>query len=404
MPYEIRAILSNPNHQDYGQASVPFSIPNEDYDGILELLRPLEIGSATNQDCQIDEIHSPFPVLKRLESSVVKLDELDFLAKRLDSLCAGEETKFQAMAEKLQITSIKDFINLTFCCQQTTVISDFSNLEQIGKDHYMNLNGGCASTEELENLDGEETARLLIDSGAGEVTPYGVIYDNGMKLKQHYDGRNFPDHLYDDCEIVVSLSPATQPEVHEFVYLPCPDSMIHRALERLGVDRLAECSAGAEPISVSGKLIEAILDCDDLQNHMRTVNEFCAFLKHFQTNDKSKFAALVEAVGPETPEELLCLIRNFGDFTVAPKVYTPEEYGRYIIQKSGHFDVDPNLGGYFDYKKYGEQKVQNENGAFTEHGYVAYLGTDPQVEDLFIRGMGLLDGRDMVHDPGMEMS
>ncbi len=274
----------------------------------------------------------------------------------------------------------------------------------LSKDHYMNLNGGCARTEELENLDGEETARLLIDSGAGEVTPYGVLYDNGMKLKQHYDGRNFPDHLYDDCEIVVSLTPATQPEVHVFVYLPCPDSMIHRALERLGVKDLSECQAEAEPILVSSDLVRAILDCDDLQNHIPETNEFCAHFMEMSDGDRSKLGVLVEAIDPESPEELLCLIRHFEDFAVAPEVFTPEEYGRYIIQESGHFDFDPNLDAYIDYKKYGEQKIQSENGAFTKYGYIAYMGTDSQVEDLFVRGMGLLDGRDMVHDPGMEMS
>ena len=56
--------------------------------------------------------------------------------------------------------------NLTFCCQQATVITNFSNLEKIGKDHYMNLNGGGALMEELEDLDGEEIARHLIDNGA----------------------------------------------------------------------------------------------------------------------------------------------------------------------------------------------------------------------------------------------
>ncbi len=87
------------------------------------------------------------------------------------------------MAEKFDLTDIKDFINLTFYCQQETVITDFSDWKKIGRDHYMNLNGGCALMEELENLDGEETARLLIDSGEGVVTSYGVAYDNGMKLE-----------------------------------------------------------------------------------------------------------------------------------------------------------------------------------------------------------------------------
>ena len=67
-----------------------------------------------------------------------------------------------------------DLINLTFSCQQVTVITDFSDLEQVGRDHYMVLNGGCASKEELDALDGYETALLLIDEGNGVITPYGV--------------------------------------------------------------------------------------------------------------------------------------------------------------------------------------------------------------------------------------
>ena len=39
----------------------------------------------------------------------------------------------------------------------------------------------------MNALDGEETARRLIESGSGTITPYGVVYDNGMKLEQIYD-------------------------------------------------------------------------------------------------------------------------------------------------------------------------------------------------------------------------
>ena len=41
------------------------------------------------------------------------------------------------------------------------------------------------------DLDGTETAILLIDGGGGRVIRYGVVYDNGMKLDQSYDGRTF---------------------------------------------------------------------------------------------------------------------------------------------------------------------------------------------------------------------
>ena len=122
----------------------------------------------------------------------VNVEELNYLAKRLDSFDTGEAAQFQAMAHKLELFELKDLINLTFCCQQATVITDFSDLDDVGRDHYMNLHGGSASVDELNKLDGEGTARQLIESGSGTVTPYGVVYDNGMKLEQVYDGRFFP--------------------------------------------------------------------------------------------------------------------------------------------------------------------------------------------------------------------
>ena len=120
-------------------------------------------------------------------TSNLSSDELDYLAKRLDSFTVGEFSQFQAMAEKLNLAGMKDLINLTFCCQQATVITDFTNLKEVGRDHCTNIHGGCASMEEPEQLDGAETAVLLIEDNEGTITRYGVVYDNGMQLSQLYD-------------------------------------------------------------------------------------------------------------------------------------------------------------------------------------------------------------------------
>ena len=51
------------------------------------------------------------------------------------------------------------------------------------------------------------------------------------------------------------------------------------------------------------------------------------------------------------------------------------EYGKYMIQKSGHFEYDPNLDEFYDYEKYGLQHMDQESGMFTNRGYIAYQGT-----------------------------
>ena len=178
----IHAVLGNPNHPEYGVATIPFPIPHDQYAHCMELLEALEIGDAVKADCQVQEINSFYSALKRTEMLPVNVEELNYLAKRLDSFDVGEAAQFQAMAHKLELFELKDFINLTFCCQQATVITDFSDLAAVGRNHYMNLHGGSASVDELNALDGKKIARQLIESGSGTITPYGVVYDNGMKL------------------------------------------------------------------------------------------------------------------------------------------------------------------------------------------------------------------------------
>lgn len=188
----FQAVLSNPDYPDYGVVTISFPIPHDQYTHCMELLEALEVGHAVKADCKVDKIDSFYTVLKRMEMLTVNVEELNYLAKRLDGFDAGEAAQFQATAHKLELFAPKDFINLNFCCQQTTVITDFSDLAAVGRDRYMNLHGGSAPVDELNALDGEKVARQLIDSGCGTVTPYGVVYDNGMKLEQVYQGREFP--------------------------------------------------------------------------------------------------------------------------------------------------------------------------------------------------------------------
>ena len=207
MSYVIQAVLSNPQRPECGQVTIPFPIPVDQYDQTIDILQAMELGEPVNRDCRVDVIDSHYSVLGKLEGTRVNVDQLDYLAKRLDGFCAGEVSQFQAMAHKLEMDDIKNFINLTFCCQQATVITDFSNLEAAERSHFLTVNGGSARMEELENLDGVETAFLLIDGGGEVVTPYGVVYDNGMKLEHVYNGRQLPAYLYDSiCCLVVSAS------------------------------------------------------------------------------------------------------------------------------------------------------------------------------------------------------
>ena len=87
----MNAVLSNPKHPEYGQFTVPLPIPHNQYDGIMEALNAMDMGDPLARDCQMDEILGEYPILKRLEGKPVNIDELDYLAKRLDSFCYAHD-------------------------------------------------------------------------------------------------------------------------------------------------------------------------------------------------------------------------------------------------------------------------------------------------------------------------
>ena len=370
----IRAVLSNPSHPEYGVATIPFPIPHDQYAHCMELLEALEIGDAVKADCKVQAIDSFYSVLKRTEMLTVNVEELNYLAKRLDGFDIGEAAQFQAMAHKLELFELKDLINLTFCCQQATVITDFSDLASVGRDHYMNLHRGCAKTEELDALNGEETARRLIENENGAVTPYGVVYDNGMKLEQVYDGRCFPCYYYEPNAITVAVTAKSEPEDTEHIawlFLPMVQEEIDRALRRTGITDPADIRLRLENTELPNE-VDVLLDME--QESLTNLNALAQAADALSSDDIKKLGAVVTMARPRTAEQIKNLVENLDLFDFAPGVHTPADYGKYMIQQSGRFEYDENLDEFYDYEKYGLQRMGEEDGMFTDRGYIAYKG------------------------------
>ena len=370
----IQAVLGNPNHPEYGVATIPFPIPRNQYAHCMELLEALEIDDAVKADCKMEKIDSFYTVLKRTEMLTVNVEELNYLAKRLDSFDTGEAAQFQAMAHKLELFELKDLINLTFCCQQATVITDFSDLAAVGRNHYMNLHGGSASVDELNALDGKETARQLIENGGGTITPYGVVYDNGMKLEQIYDGRFFPCYYYEPNAITVAVTSKSEPEDTNHItwlFLPMVQEEIDRALQRAGITDPADVRLRMEDTQLPDE-VDVLLDME--QESLADLNALAQAADALSTDDMKKLGAVVTMAKPQNAEQVKNLAENLDLFDFAPGAHTPEEYGKYMIRQSGHFDYDENLDEFYDYEGYALQRMNEEDGMFTDRGYIAYKG------------------------------
>ena len=371
----FEATLRNRSQPKLGALAVTFPIPEERYENVILALQNLQIGDVRKQDCCIESIRAPdCPALLRMTNTMANVDELDWLGKQLESFDRYELLQFNAAVERFGLSAADELIDLSFCAREVTVVSDFNDLELVGKRHYLTVHGACDS-EELENLDGKETALALISGQPGYVTQYGVVYDNSIKLEQAYDRKHLPPiWMAENCilELKIRATGEDDPKKQEWVQLPASQIKLERAMRRAGIP-----SCGEMQMLVSDSRFPDEVDCtlDVEHGSLFELNRLCQICSNFKEQDFVKLGAVCQMAKPECAANLLQLAENLDQFDFAPGVHTPEEYGRYMIQKSGHFEYDENLDEFYNYGDYGVQRMLQEDGVFVDRGYVSYHGT-----------------------------
>ena len=371
----FEATLKNRISAHFAPVTITFPIPEDQYEQAILALKKSQIGDARVQDCLIDNVHAPnCPALVRMTGTMANVDELDWLGKQLESFDRYELLQFNAAVERFGLSAADELIDLSFCAREVTVISDFSDLELVGKRHYLTVHGACDS-EELENLDGKETALALISGQPGYVTRYGVVYDNGMKLEQAYDRKHLPPiWMPESCilELKLRATGEDDPKKQEWVQLPASRMKLERAMLRAGIS-----SCGEMQLLFSGSRFSDEVDCtlDVEHGSLFELNRLCHACSGFKEQDLEKLGAVCQMAKSACAANIRQLAENLDQFDFAPNVQTPEELGKYMIQRSGHYEYDENLEDFYNYGDYGVKRMLQEDGVFVDRGYVSYHGT-----------------------------
>ena len=375
MTIMFEATLKNRISAHFAPVTITFPIPEDQYEQAILALKKSQIGDARVQDCLIDNVHAPnCPALNRMTGTMANVGELDWLGKQLESFDRYELLQFNAAVERFGLSAADELIDLSFCAREVTVVSDFNDLELVGKRHYLTVHGAC-DPKELENLDGKETALALISGQPGYVTRYGVVYDNGMKLEQAYDRKHLPRiWMPESCvmELKIRATGEDAPKKQEWVQLPASQIKLERAMLRAGIP-----SCGEMQMLFSGSRFPDAVDCalDFEQESLFELNQLCRACSNFKEQNFVKLGAVCQMAKPTCAANIRQLAENIDQFDFAPNVHTPEELGKYMIQQSGHYEYDENLEDFYNYGDYGVKRMLQEDGVFVDRGYVSYHGT-----------------------------
>ncbi|WP_407383427.1 LPD28 domain-containing protein, partial [Ruminococcus sp.] len=198
-----------------------------------------------------------FP-LDNVRLDTTSIEELNFLAKRLNSLDRQEHIVFDALTEKYfsnigreDIASVKDLINLTYGLDTIPMVQDINDLEELGRFAVVNdfitdlkdvpnsalkyLDYEVIGQEQMEKDDG-----FFIDGCYVAVGEYGYpeVYD-GVNIPQTEDFENAVFRL------LVSKAPVEDPsEVMDSAHwleLPIGIDELHEFAAKLGADSIEDC-------------------------------------------------------------------------------------------------------------------------------------------------------------------
>ena len=123
----------------YDNLTVEIEFPIDD-DELDRILRENYMPTDTTKLFYVRAIDYP-NVLSVLSKSEVNLDQLNYLAKRLDCLDDDEMDQFVVAVDHEHMGSLRDLINLSFNLDKFTLIKDISDMTKVGREYILNTEG-----------------------------------------------------------------------------------------------------------------------------------------------------------------------------------------------------------------------------------------------------------------------
>lgn len=136
----------------------------------------------TDYDCYVDGLYD-------LLGEYANLDELNYLASKLDDMSQDEYERFQAAMEIGDHTgSIQELINLTENLNCYDIYPDIHDHDDLGR-YYIEELDAMQVPEHLRNyIDYEAYGRDIALEESGQFTDLGYVRDTGDSFHEYYDG------------------------------------------------------------------------------------------------------------------------------------------------------------------------------------------------------------------------
>ena len=352
-------------------ADIDFPVSDEMLNVILE---NSEMPTDTTLPFLVEDIHYPIE-LSALNARNVNLDELNFLARRLDSFTEEEIEQFFAATEHENAQSLKDMINLTYNLDKFTLIKNVGDMTKVGRDYTLNTEG-CVPADSRYDAKYAEIGRKLLASGRGVFTERGLLFVEDKPIEEVYDGKTFPGFAYQSFIVNVDVEYKGR---YESLFLPESQLAIDKAVRRLGAESIDDCDLSSEygnpNFSRFSVRFEEILDNEGID----ALNELAYELNTYDI-DTEKLDAAMEMTDVKSSKNIITLINHLDEFEWLNDISYGdyEGVGRFFVESDYYdeYEISDELCDYFDFAEFGAHMADEKSGQFVNGGFIFCDGED----------------------------
>ena len=308
--------------------------------------------------------------LEMLTGNVLNLDEVNFFARRMESMTKYEREVLSVYAEIHGVDTVKDLINLTYSTKGLSLITDFSDPEQVGKRLYMD-EMQMLSEEEKQQINFVQFAEKTLRESSVKLKPYGVFIEHGFELQEVYNGKTFPEYFYSD-KIVSAVEVKNESGDTDYLYLPTDICSMDKLKKRLQERYFSDLKVTAiHNMHLPEELVPTPQKIADIEE-LTSFNELCHEVSGFGKEKMERLAMAVKFTGFHDYSEVTNLAKHLSEFEIHTNVHNDEEYGKYLIKESGLYQVNETLLPYIDYKRLaGDRKVEKLAASrYMEEGFI----------------------------------
>ena len=346
-------------HISYNGNSVNIDFPVSD-EMLNVILENSEMPTDTTQLFFVEDVHYPLE-LSALNAQTVNLDELNFLARRLDSFTEEEIEQFFAATEHENAQSLKDMINLTYNLDKFTLIKNVGDMTKVGRDYTLNTEG-CVPADSRYDAKYAEIGRKLLASGRGVFTERGLLFVEDKPIEEVYDGKTFPGFAYQSFIVNVDVEYKGR---YESLFLPESQLAIDKAVRRLGAESIDDCDLSSEygnpNFSRFSVRFEEILDNEGID----ALNELAYELNTYDI-DTEKLDAAMEMTDVKSSKNIITLINHLDEFEWLNDISYGdyEGVGRFFVESDYYdeYEISDELCDYFDFAEFGAHMADENYG------------------------------------------